>query len=239
MSTIFGPDCEADLKEAFFAHACSGYFVEVGADHPDHLSQTWPPKRPAWDGILIEPRPERAAARRRQRSVTVDAVVCASLRPAGRMMSLHLAGIHSSLLSISTMRPQSIIEVAVTTLDEILLDAGAPAPIDLLSVDVEGLEIDVRKGFDPNRRRPRLILVEDLAKNRGLHRYLRSRRDKWMRRTGLNSWHVPHDAPVSIAFTGRLQVVRKHYLGRPSGICARRLAACVTAPGCLAARSVR
>ena len=32
MSAIFGPDCEADLEEAFFTHACSGYFVEVGAN---------------------------------------------------------------------------------------------------------------------------------------------------------------------------------------------------------------
>ena len=32
MSAIFGPECEVDLKEAFFAHACSGYFVEVGAN---------------------------------------------------------------------------------------------------------------------------------------------------------------------------------------------------------------
>jgi FkbM family methyltransferase len=218
MSAIFGPDCEADLKEAFFAHARIGYFVEVGANHPHHLSQTWHLEQQGWDGVLVEPQPELAAALRRQRLAKVYAVACASPQQGGRMMRLHLAGIHSSLdpyLNISTVRPQGTIEVAVTTLDEILSDAGAPSPIDLLSIDVEGLEIDVLRGLDLARWRPRLILVEDLAMNLSLHRYLRSHGYKWMRRTGLNSWYVPHATPVTVALKGRLQFVRKHYLGLP------------------------
>jgi FkbM family methyltransferase len=146
MTAIFEPDCEADLKEAFFAHACSGYFVEVGANHPDHLSQTRHLERRGWDGVLVEPQPELAAALRRQRRAKVYGVARVAPQQAGRTMWLHLAGIHSSLdpyLNMSTICPQGTIEVAVTTLDEILLNAGAPAPVDPLSVDLEGLEIDV------------------------------------------------------------------------------------------------
>jgi FkbM family methyltransferase len=241
VSAIFEPGCEAGLKEAFFAHACSRYFVEGGANHPHHLSQTWHLEQRGRDGVLIEPQPELAVALRRQRPAKVYPVACASPQQAGRTMSLHLAGIHSSLdpyLNISTIRPKGTIEVAVTTLDEILLDAGAPAPIDLLSVDVEGLEIDVLKGFDLKRWRPRLIRIEDLAMNLDLHRYLRLRGDKWMRRTGLNRWYVPHDTPVSVALKRRLQSA-SIILACHCGICARRPAACVTAPGCLAARPVR
>jgi FkbM family methyltransferase len=218
MSAIFGPDRENDLKEAFFAHVRSGYFVEVGANDPYDLSQTWHLERRGWRGILVEPQPALAAALRRQRSAKVYAVACASPRQAGRTMLLHLAGIHSSLdprLNISTISPQGAIEVAVTTLNEILVDAGAPSPIDLLSVDVEGLEVEVLKGLDLKRWRPRLILIEDLAMNLGLHRYLRSQGYKWMRRTGLNSWYVPHDAASAVALRGRWQFVRKHYLGLP------------------------
>jgi hypothetical protein len=51
--------------------------------------------------------------------------------------------------------------------------------------------------------------------NLSLHRYLRSRGYKWMRRTGLNSWYVPNDAPVTVPLKGRLQFVRKHYLSLP------------------------
>jgi len=218
MSAIFGPDRENELKEAFFAHARFGYFVEVGANAPCDLSQTRHLEQLGWHGVLVEPQPELAAALRRQRLAKVYATACGSPQQAGRMMLLHLAGIHSSLdpyLNISTISPQGAIEVPVMTLDEILLDAGAPSPIDLLSVDVEGLEIEVLKGLDLNRWRPRLILVEDLAMNLRLHRYLRSHGYKWMRRTGLNSWYVPRNAPIAVALMGRWQFVRKHYLGLP------------------------
>jgi hypothetical protein len=126
MSAIFGPDCEADLKQAFLAHACSGYCVEVGANHPRHLSQTWHLERRGWDGVLIEPQPELAAARRRRRLAKVYAVACASRQQAGRMMSLHLAGSLAANLNISSIRPQGTIEVAA--LDEILLDTGGVSP---------------------------------------------------------------------------------------------------------------
>lgn len=218
MRAIFGPEREIELKETFFDQARSGYFVEVGANHPQELSQSWHLEQLGWCGVLVEPQPALAAELRRRRVAKVYAAACASPQQAGAVMSLHLAGIHSSLdpaLNISTIRPEGAIEVPVKTLDEILVDAGAPAPIDLLSVDVEGFEIEVLKGVDLQRWRPRLVLIEDLAMNLRLHRYLRSQGYKWMRRTGLNSWYVPHTAPVKIPLLGRWQFVRKHYLGLP------------------------
>lgn len=217
-SAIFGPDRENELKQAFFSHARSGYFVEVGANDPVKLSQTWDLEQQGWTGVLVEPQPELAAALRRSRSAKVYEAACSSARHAGRRMALHLAGIHSSLdpaLNISTVSAHGTIEVPVRTLDEILTDAGAPAPLDLLSIDVEGLEIAVLEGVDLARWRPRLILVEDLAMNLRLHRHLRSRGYKWVRRTGLNSWYVPQGAGINAGPTGRWQFFRKHYLGLP------------------------
>ena len=57
--------------------------------------------------------------------------------------------------------------------------------------------------------RPPLIRVEDLAMNLSVHRDLRSRGDKWMRRTRLHGWYVRHDSPVTIALKGCLQFVCK------------------------------
>jgi hypothetical protein len=59
------------------------------------------------------------------------------------------------------VRPETSIEVPVRTLDSLLDDAKAPKPIDLLSIDVEGHELDVLRGFDFARWQPRLILLED------------------------------------------------------------------------------
>jgi hypothetical protein len=36
-----------------------------------------------------------------------------------------------------------------------------------------------------------------------------------MRRTGFNAWYVPRDHPINIGLFGRLQFVRKYYLGLP------------------------
>ena len=73
-------------------------------------------------------------------------------------------------------------------------------------------EADLREAFFAHAGagywRPRLILVEDLAMNLRLHRDLRSRGYKCMRRTGLDGY-VRHDSPVTIALKGCLQFVCK------------------------------
>ena len=61
MRAMFPPDMENELKEAFFAGASSGYFVEVGANDPEYLSQTWHLERRGWTGVLVEPQPDLAA----------------------------------------------------------------------------------------------------------------------------------------------------------------------------------
>lgn len=212
------PELENSLKEAFFDGATSGYFVEVGANDPEQLSQTYHLEKLGWRGILIEPQPELAARLRTRRSAQVYAVACSSPANAGKTMALHLAGSHSSFdqnLNISSIRPEGTIEVPVRTLDDILTEAGAPAPIDFLSIDIEGHEIEALDGFDFARWYPRLLLIEDLAMNLRLHRYLKSREYRWVRRTGLNSWYVPEQFPMRVSLPGRLEFFRKHYLGVP------------------------
>ena len=218
MRAMFPPDVENELKEAFFGGARTGYFVEVGANDPQFLSQTWHLEQRGWTGVLVEPQPELAAELTRRRSAKVYPAACSSPRDSGRSMTLHLAGIHSSFdpdLNISTERAHGSVTVPVRTLDEILIDAGAPAPIDFLSIDIEGHEIPALEGFDFARWRPRLILIEDLAMNLDVHRCLTAHGYKWMRRTGLNSWYVPAETPVTVGLFGRWQFFRKHYLGVP------------------------
>ena len=70
MRAMFPPDMENELKEAFFDGACTGYFVEVGANDPEYLSQTWHLEQRGWTGVLVEPQPDLAAElKRRRRSI--------------------------------------------------------------------------------------------------------------------------------------------------------------------------
>jgi FkbM family methyltransferase len=214
---VFPDYSETALKEEFFGGR-TGYFVDVGANDPKDISQTWHLEQKGWRGILIEPQPALAQKLREQRSARVFACACSSPKNAGKVLPFQVSGIHSSLnldFFVAGMRKASMIDVPVRTLDNILEEANAPAPIDLMSIDVESHEIEVLNGVTLSRWRPRLILIEDLALNLRIHRLLRSRGYKWVRRTGLNSWYVPDDAPFPLSAFGHWQFVRKHYLGVP------------------------
>ena len=214
---IFPDTAETELKETFFGER-PGYFVEVGANDPKDISQTWHLERRGWSGVLIEPQPALAQKLKERRRAKVFAFVCSSPANAGKMLQLHVAGIHSSLnpdFFVAGMRRENVVEVPARTLDDILEEAAAPTQIDFLSIDVENHEIEVLSGLTLERWRPRLILMEDLALNLHIHRALTARGYKWVRRTGLNSWYVPADSPMRISPFGQWQFVRKHYLGVP------------------------
>ncbi len=215
---IFPPGVENKLKEEFFCGARDGFFVEVGANDPEQLSQTWHLERLGWRGVLVEPQPALAQKLKEQRRAAVFACACSSPQNAGKMLPFQVSGIHSSLnpdFFVAGMRKDAMIEVPVRTLDDVLTQAQAPVPIDLLSIDVESHEIDVLNGVTLAHWRPRLILIEDLAFSLRLHRLLRSRGYKWVRRTGLNGWYVPATSPLSVSAFGHWQFFRKHYLGVP------------------------
>jgi FkbM family methyltransferase len=215
---VFPHDAEDQLKKAFFGDARTGFFVEVGANDPQQMSQTWHLEQLGWTGILIEPQPALAEELRRRRRAKVFAVACSSPQLSGRTVPLHLSDIHSSLnphFFVAGAHTTGVIEVPLRTLDEILSEAQAPIPIDFLSIDVESHEIDVIAGLDLAKWRPRLILIEDLAMDLRLHRLLVSRGYKWVRRTGLNAWYVPDDFPMSVGLFGQFQFFRKHVLAVP------------------------
>jgi FkbM family methyltransferase len=214
---IFPPDDETRLVREFFGDA-PGYFVDVGANDPQIGSQTWHLEQIGWTGVLVEPQPDLAARLSQQRKARVYAIACSSPGNSGKSMTLHLAGIQSSLdphFFVFKMQREGAIDVPLKTLDEILIDAKAPAPLDFVSIDVESHEIEVLDGFDVACWRPRLLLIEDLVFNLRLHKYLQSRGYAWFRRTGINSWYVPADVAPAIGLFGRWQFVRKYYLGTP------------------------
>jgi FkbM family methyltransferase len=217
MRTIFSQLAENELKSAFLGHIERGYFVEVGAYRPELWSQTFDLEQRGWTGVLVEPQPQLAAELKSGRSAKVFAEACSARRNSGKRLELKLADGQSSLESkfnAAGVKSHGVIEVPVRTLDEILIEAGAPQ-LDFLSIDVEGHELDVIDGFDLARWRPGLILIEDLLLHLRLHRVLRRRGYRWVRRTGINNWYVPAENAPRLGFGGRWQFINKFYLGTP------------------------
>lgn len=217
MAAIFSPDQEAALVRDFFG-SVRGYFVEVGANEPEKESQSFHLEREGWTGALIEPQPDLADKLRKMRRSQVFEAACSSPDRAGSRMTLYVLGPYSSFdpnLAVTGLRPEHAIEVPVRTLDDILQEAGAPCGFDLLSVDVEGHELDVLRGFDFARWQPRLILLEDHVTSLDKHRFLTQAGYRLMRRTGLNGWYVPEGKAPALDLKGQWQILRKYYLGLP------------------------
>jgi len=202
----------------FFDGAGAGFFVEVGANHPTRNSQSWHLEQAGWAGILVEPQPDLAAFLVTSRKAQVFAVACSSPEHAGGTMPLHVAGPMSSLdrsAMAAGARAEYTLMVPIRTLDDILAEAGAEPPVDLVSIDVEGHELDVLRGFDLDRWRPRLILLEDHVESLARHRHLKRRGYRLVRRLGFNGWYVPANSSLHPDGRERFNILRKYYLALP------------------------
>jgi len=210
---------EERLVRDFFDGETQGFFVEVGANHPTEGSQTWHLEQVGWTGVLVEPQPDLAAflvtARKNAR---VFATACTSPDNAGQSLPLHVDGARSAIdreRMAPGARTDYVISVPTRTLDSILEEANVPKPIDLLSVDVEGHEIEVLRGFDFARWQPLLILVEDHVGDLRTHRYLKRHGYRLIRRLGNNGWYVPDDDDTRVPASEGWEIVRKYYLALP------------------------
>lgn len=213
---IFGPEVEQRLVQEFFG-ARAGVFVDVGANDPVKDSQTWHLEQRGWTGVLIEPLPQCASRLRQQRRAIVVEAACTCPERAGQTARLQVAGPYSTLepqLRVADCSSCGEVEVRLTTLDEILQSNGIEA-IDLLSLDVEGHELEVLRGFSLERYRPRLVLIEDHALDFSRHRALTARGYRLVRRTGLNAWYVPASSEMRLSLLGRWQLFRKYVIGLP------------------------
>lgn len=219
----FGEDL---IVREFFGQRSDGFFVEVGANDPVKFSQTWLLERLGWTGLLVEPLAERCARLRpaRPRSRVHQVAVGAPAQRGHLELQVPPDDMFASLcprekapLAVKTERVQ------VKTLDDVLASKGDPT-VDFLSIDVEGLELEVLQGFALARHRPRLLLMEDHLKSLAVHAHLAAHGYELVKRTGCNNWYVPAGTPFPFStWAERLRLWKRLRLNTPWNIARRRV----------------
>ena len=153
----------------YFEGQSAGFYVDVGAFHPFHLSNTYLLYKRGWHGINLEPSPNGLAAlqRHRPRDLNLATAVGSVEEEVTFSLAGSFAGIDDDQHLWSGV-PAERMMVTTRTLAHILAEhLPASQTIDLLDVDCEGHDLDVLRSNDWARYRPRLILAEAHSEDAG------------------------------------------------------------------------
>ncbi len=161
-----------------------GYFVEAGANDGLDQSNTYYLERfRGWTGLLIEGIPELAERCRKNRPrAVIESAALVADAGAQKTVEIHYAGLMSAVagamggadataahvqrgLTAQEIARTYTVRVPARTLTELLMQHRPTGEIDLLSLDVEGMEAAVLRGLDLQRFAPRFLCIEvrDLA----------------------------------------------------------------------------
>jgi FkbM family methyltransferase len=156
-------------------------YLDLGANHPTCSNNTYFFYRKGCSGVLVEPDPILFAElrRRRKRDICLNVGVGAARAESVDffLMSARTLNTFSRVLAEEYQRNgervkiQKVIRVPVVPVNEILERYFADSP-NLVSLDVEGLDLDVLKCLDFERFQPQVICVEAPRGNEQIDRLL-------------------------------------------------------------------
>lgn len=167
------------LLGRLFGQQARGVYVDVGAHHPTRYSNTYYFYKRGWSGINIDAMPGsmHAFQRIRPRDVSLEAAI-SNTRQTLTYYMYNWPAMNTFSTELHTRREKALAErdagyrcigvkqLTTRTLAEVLEEslptAARKSGIDFLSVDVEGLDLDVLKSNDWSRFRPRAVVAEIL-----------------------------------------------------------------------------
>ena len=146
-------------------------YLDIGANHPSRLNNTYFFYRKGGKGVLIEPDPDLyktlIAARSRDRCLNI--AVGVDGEPTAKMFMMTSSTLNTLVPSQATEyesygreKTERTIEVPQRGINDVLAAEFQRTP-NLVSLDVEGLDFDILKQWDFTRFRPEVFCIETLT----------------------------------------------------------------------------
>lgn len=173
----FSQSGEDAILKAFFYHRLEnrekGFFVDIGAFHPTHGNNTYFFYINGWNGINVDAAPGsmKPFKKIRKRDINIETGIA---KTEGNLNFYYL-GKNSSMNSFSEKfivedrkienSVERVIQIPTIRLDT-LLDKYLPAnqKIDFMSIDVEGMDIEILESNNWAKYSPNVIVIEMQAK---------------------------------------------------------------------------
>jgi FkbM family methyltransferase len=171
--TSLSQEGEDLILERIFENQAEGIYVDVGAHHPLRYSNTHLLYRRGWHGVNIDATPGSMAAfrRLRPRDVNIECGVTATAEERDFYVfdEPALNTFDAERAKALAKPPYSIKEVRkvrCAPLATILREHGIAA-VDLLTIDIEGLDFQVLQTLDWEVSRPRVVITEQFSRDLG------------------------------------------------------------------------
>lgn len=166
---------EDDLIWKFFDKKQSGLIIEVGAFDGIHISNSYTLEQMGWDAICIEPHPEyfNHLKINRPNAICLNYAIIGEENKKEVTFYTDDVGLYSGIETTDSdvewrykkkgveYKGLNKITASASTLNNVLKENNiVPNSIDIISIDVEGSEIDVLNGLDLNKYKPKMIIIE-------------------------------------------------------------------------------
>lgn len=191
-----GEDCV--LWSVFPPDLDNGIFLDVGALDGKRFSNTYSFECEGWKGICVEAHPYYIPyiQKNRPNSIVVHAAVSDKNKEKVEFYANDLGSLSTLDASMQNffksnyrknVREYKKIFVPMRTVDSIL-EENRIDRVHVVSIDVEGTELAVLKGFNLQKYKPRVLVVEALDKKRevALKSYMKEKKYFCPRRIGNN-----------------------------------------------------
>ena len=176
----FGEDIEI---QNHFDQDYKGIAINIGATDGINMDNTLHFEQQGWKVINVEPNPNLFYALSVNRKVAIQCAVgqhngnaefkIVTLEGGNQTAISGLELDQRLMKSHAHLNPQvSIVNVEVRTLDDIIEDFPWVSHVDFVSIDTEGTELDVLKGFDIEKWKPKLFIIENNFNDPEIEQYL-------------------------------------------------------------------